>query len=148
MFLSSWPSPSKCKYVIYLYFVQEVFNIFPRSLVKICQNMSKKSLLCIQEVFTICPRSLWLRSLYYISKKFSLYVQEVLSHFIFILIQYKSKIVKISYLSSYYMSKKSYPILSLYLYNTSQKCVIYLYFMSKKSLLHVQEVFTMYPRSL
>ena len=110
--------------------------------------MSTNSLLCIQEVFTICPRSLWLRSLYYISKKFSLYVQEVLSHFIFILIQYKSKIVKISYLSSYYMSKKSYPILSLYLYNTSQKCVIHLYFMSKKSLLHVHEFFTMYTRSL
>ena len=128
-----------------------------------------------------------LKSLYYISKKFSLYVQEVLSHFIFILIQYKSKIVKISYLSRYYMSKKSYPILSFYLYNTSlvaicprslvpfclytytiqvkncedinmflsswpspPKCtyVIYLYFMSKKSLLCIQEVFSIYPRSL
>ena len=128
-----------------------------------------------------------LKSLYYISKKFSLYVQEVLSHFIFILIQYKSKIVKISYLSRYYLSKKSYPILSFYLYNTPlvticprslvpfclytytiqvkncedinmflsswpspSKCtyVIYLYFMSKKSLLYVHEVFTMYPRSL
>ena len=130
--------------------------------------MSKMSSLYVQEVFTICPRSLIPFYLYTYPIQVKncediiplslLYVQEVLSHFVFLLIQY---------LSRYYMSKKSCPILSLYLYNTSkklwryqyvplllalsfEKCkyVIYLYFMSKKSLLYVQEVFTMYPRSL
>ena len=129
MFLSSWPSPSKCKYVIYLYFVQEVFNIFPRSLVKICQNMSKKSLLCIQEVFTICPRSLWLRSLYYISKKFSLYVQEVFT------ICQRSLVLFCLY--TYTIQGKNREDIDMFLFSSSSpsKCkyVIYMYFMSKKS---------------